>query len=263
MKFFAEDSRLKFASLARAAFLLVLAAALLTHPQKGTAQAAASTPASTPAASTSSAAGETKQAESDVARTDNETKAEGDDVFRHSPMVQKLARLFNLKVETAARLFEIINFLIIVFAIGIPLFRIMPRVLRNRRENLTKSIEEARAVTVDAQTRLSAVEARLSNLSAEIHGFRTQVEQESASDEARIKATTEEERTRIVAAASQEIQQATAQAQRTLRQFAADLALEHAIKQLKLNEETDKALIDEFIKDVTADVTGSTNGGKH
>lgn len=263
MKFFADDSRLKFSALARVAFLLVIAAALLTNPQKGTAQAATSTPAAT----TSSAAGDTKQAESDVAKTDKESKAEGDDVFRHSPMVQKLAKLFNLKVDTAARLFEIINFLIIVFAIGIPLFKIMPKVLRNRRENLTKSIEEARAVTVDAQTRLSAVEAKLTNLSTEIHGFRTQVEQESAGDEAHIKATTEEERTRIVAAASQEIQQATAQAQRTLRQFAADLALEHAIKQLKLNEETDMALIDEFIKDVTADVTadvtGSTNGGKH
>ena len=80
-------------------------------------------------------------------------------MFRHSPMVQKLAKLLHLDIETAARLFEIINFLIIVFAIGIPLFKIMPKMLKNRRETLTKSIEEARAVTVDAQARLSAVEA--------------------------------------------------------------------------------------------------------
>lgn len=250
MKLFAEDSRMKFASLARVAFLLVLASALISSPQKSTAQAATTAPAATSATTTSTTAAKPEEKKSE---------AEGDDVFRHSPMVQNLAKVLHLDVETAARLFEIINFLIIVLGIGIPLFRIMPKVLKNRREALTKSIEEARAVTVDAQTRLSAVEARLTNLSTEIQGFKSQVEQESAGDEARIKAATEEERTRIVAAASQEIQQATAQAQRTLRQFAADLALEHAIKQLKLNEETDRALIDEFI----ADVTASANGGKH
>jgi F-type H+-transporting ATPase subunit b len=221
------------------------------------AQATAATPATLQ--QPASAATESKQAETDVAKDDKNSKAEGDDVFRHSPMTQKLAKLLNLDVETAARLFEIINFAIIVLGIGIPFFKIMPRVLKGRREALAKSIEEARAVTMDAQTRLSAVEAKLSNLSSEIHSFRAQVDAESVGDEQRIKAQVQEERERIVAAATQEIQQATAQAQRTLRQFAADLALEQAVKQLKLNEETDKALIDDFIKDVTAQM----NGGKH
>jgi F-type H+-transporting ATPase subunit b len=261
LKFFAEDSRMKLNSVLRTAFLMVFAFALMSTPTKGLAQSTATPAAKTNA--TTPAPDESTRAENDVAKEEGKPAGEGDDVFRHSPMVQKLANLFHLDVETAARLFEIINFLIIVFGIGIPLFKIMPKVLKNRREALTKSIEEARAVSIDAQTRLSAVEAKLSNLSTEIHSFRTQVEQESAGDEARIKATVEEERGRIVQAASQEIQQATAQAQRTLRQFAADLALEHAVKQLKLNEETDRALIEEFIKDVTTDVTANTNGGKH
>jgi F-type H+-transporting ATPase subunit b len=253
---------LKFASLARVAFLLVIASALISNPQKSTAQAAATTPAATTA--TAPAPSPTANAENTVAKEEKKSEAEGDDVFRHSPMVQKLANLLHLDVETAARLFEFINFLIIIFGIGIPVYKIMPKMLKNRRETLTKSIEDARAVTVDAQVRLSAVEAKLTNLSTEIHGFRTQVEQESAGDEQRIKASVEEERGRIVQAASQEIQQATAQAQRTLRQFAADLALEHAIKQLKLSEETDRALIDEFIADVAGStITGNTNGGKH
>jgi len=252
---------MKFASIARVAFLILVAFSLMANPMKGAAQAASgqADAASAPAHSHDA----TTRAENKIAREEGKPTGEGDDIFRHSPMVQTLADKLHMDVESAARLFEIINFLIIVLGIGIPLFRIMPKVLRKRREALTKSIEEARAVTVDAQARLSAVESKLSNLSAEIHSFRSQVEQESAGDEARIKASVIEERERIVAAASQEIQQATAQAQRTLRQFAADLAMEQAVKQLKLNETTDKALIDDFIKDVTAQTTGSMNGGKH
>lgn len=247
---------------------MVFAFALMTSPAKGTAQAASFSAAPTAIASAQSAGApavdETTKAEDKVAHDEHEKKpADGDDVFRHSPMVQKLANLMHVDVETAARIFEIINFLIIVLGIGIPLFKIMPKVLKNRRDALTKSIAEARAVSADAQARLSAVEAKLANLGTEIHGFRTQVEQDSKGDEERLKASVEEERLRIVQAASQEIQQATVQAQRTLRQFAADLALEHAVKQLKLNEETDRALIDEFIADVTGSaMSGNTNGGK-
>ena len=48
-------------------------------------------------------------------------------------------------------------------------------------------------------------------------------------------------------AAEQELSVAAAQAQRSLRNFAADLAIEQAAKQLDLTPETDKALIAEFI----------------
>ena len=61
---------------------------------------------------------------------------------------------------------------------------------------------------------------------------------------------------RIVAAAQQEIQQVTAQAERTLKQYAANLAFERAVSQLKLSEETDKELINDFIKDVTETIGG-------
>jgi F-type H+-transporting ATPase subunit b len=53
-----------------------------------------------------------------------------------------------------------------------------------------------------------------------------------------------------VAAAEQEIGVAAAQARRTLRHFAADLAIEQAAKHLVLTPETDRALIAEFVSDV-------------
>jgi F-type H+-transporting ATPase subunit b len=94
------------------------------------------------------------------------------------------------------------------------------------------------------------VEAKLASIGEEIGKFRAEVERESTQDEARIKATLEEESTRIVASAEQEIGVAAAQARRTLRHFAADLAIDQAAKQLVLTPETDRALIAEFVGDV-------------
>lgn len=169
------------------------------------------------------------------------------DVFRHAPIVQSIGRKMGMDVETTARVFEAINFLIIILAIVIPIVRIVPKVLRKRSETLSQDIKTAREATADANARLSAVEARLAGLDAEIQKYRAQIEQDSLEDEKRIKATIEEESVRIVAAAEQEIAVAAAQARRGLRHFAADLAIEQAEKQLVLTPETDGALIDEFI----------------
>ena len=73
------------------------------------------------------------------------------------------------------------------------------------------------------------------------------MEQQIAQDEQRSKAALEEESARIVASAEQEIGVAAAQAKRSLRHFAADLAIEQAAKKLVLTPETDRALIAEFV----------------
>ena len=83
-----------------------------------------------------------------------------------------------------------------------------------------------------------------------------QVEQESKQDEARIKSTIKEESSRIVAAAAQEMEATVAQARRSLRHFAADLAIEQAVEQLAITPETDRALIAEFLTDPS--LTGAT-----
>jgi len=64
-----------------------------------------------------------------------------------------------------------------------------------------------------------------------------------------------------VQAAEQELTVAAAQARRGLRNFATDLAIEQAAKQLNLTPETDKALIAEFVGQVSRDAAGK--GGKN
>lgn len=176
------------------------------------------------------------------------------------PVVKWTAKTFNLSRENTAKIYAVINFLIVFLAIGVPLFRFLPKFLRSRKEKLSSDIESARKMTEDANTRLSAVESRLSKLDDEIQKFRAEVEAESLQDEVRIKSTLAEESTRIVETAEQEIGVAAAQARRGLRNFAADLAIDQAAKQLALTAETDRALIAEFVGDV---LHNSAGGGKN
>jgi len=69
-------------------------------------------------------------------------------------------------------------------------------------------------------------------------------------DEVRSKTAIEEETARIVASAQQEIAMAGTQAQRGLRQFAAQMAVDRALSQLTLDAETDHALIAEFVSEI-------------
>lgn len=183
--------------------------------------------------------------------------------FLNSPAVHKIARLLGVSEPAARTVFLVINFAIIFFAIAIPLTRTMPKVFRKRSQTLRHSLELARQATAEAQQRLSAVEAKLAGLGEEIAAFRAQVEQESRDDEKRIKATLQEESGRIVAAAEQEIAAAATHARRGLRQFAADLAIDHASKQIALTPDTDRELIHEFIGQVAAGNGQAAKGGKN
>ncbi len=203
------------------------------------------------------ATSQTAPAASDGAKPEaGDSEEQQNNAFRlEGPLVKSTAKILNLSVKTTARIYEIINFAIIVFGLSFVIFRWLPNfwlptVIRNRSEKLRTDIESARKVTEDANSRLSAVEAKLSKLDDEIAKFRVEVEQEMSRDEAHIKASLEEESARIVAAAEQEIGVAAAQAKRGLRHFAADLAIEQAAKQMVLTPQTDKALIAEFVGDV-------------
>ncbi len=235
----------------RPSLIALVAVALVIAPLRAPAQASALT--SSPSASSTptggSAAAENSNSE------DDQTKA-----FLYSSTVQSLARILHLNVETTIRIFLVINFAVIFLLVAIPLGRMMPKIVRKRSQTLSHDLRTAREATTDAQTRLSGVEAKLAGLDEEMRKFRAQIEQESLEDELRIKAAIGEESTRIIAAAEQEIGVAVAQAKRGLRIFAADLAIDHASKQVTLTPETDRALIGEFIAGVAAD--GAGKGGR-
>lgn len=252
MRYFAPKPRTSGCSFSFLLLAAVLLAGTFALPHRAVAQDSA------PAAASSSS---TAPDNEDTPTTPNDEQKELN-VFRHAPLVAKIGQKMGMDVETTAKVFEAINFVIILLAIVVPIARIVPKMLRKRSETLSHDIQTAREATADANTRLSAVEAKLAGLDAEIQKYRAQIEQESQEDEKRIKASIGEESARIVAAAEQEIAMAAAQAQRGLRNFAADLAISQAEKQLVLTAETDRALIDEFIGSVAGNGGRTGNGAQ-
>ena len=231
----------------------VFAAALALAPLHAEAQAPNAAPANPTAVSA--------PASNSAAAPASKSEEEQEQDLLHAPVVQSLARMLHLNLDTTIFLLLGINFAIIFFAIAIPLGRIMPKIIRKRSQTLSQDLQTARAATADAQSRLSAIEAKLAGLGEEMEKFRAQVEQDSLEDEKRIKTALSEESARIVGAAEQEISVAAAQIRRGLRDFAAELAIEQASRQLTLTPETDRALIAEFVSGVAQDTTGK--GGRN
>ena len=260
MKDSAPKMRL-FPCFLRAALVAALVVALAA-PFRATAQVGSEAGTQAPPAAKVPPAGASSSTSVTPATQETpKSEEEQEQAFLHAPVVQSLARILHLSLNTTMYLMLAINFAIIFFAIAVPVGRMMPKIIRKRSQNLSHDLQTARAATTDAQARLSAVEAKLAGLGEEIEKFRAQVEQESLEDEKKIKASLGEESARIVAAAEQEIGVAATQARRSLRSFAADLAIEQAASQVKLTPETDRALIAEFVAGVAADAPGK--GGKN
>jgi F-type H+-transporting ATPase subunit b len=160
--------------------------------------------------------------------------------------VRLLARWLHMDKESAALLFEYLNFGILAAAILFALVKYLPKTFRENTRNIQKRLLDARTATEQAHERLTAIEQRLGRLDQEIAAISQQAEKDSVEDEARIKATIEEERRRIVDAASKDIAAAANAAQRDLKRFAAGLAVDRAAQKLVLTEDDDRALLQEF-----------------
>jgi F-type H+-transporting ATPase subunit b len=187
---------------------------------------------------------------------DAQEQEPGDDIYRHSPSVQKMGGWFHMGKERAANTFEYFNFALLAGAVLFGLAGIVPKTFRANREAIQHKLEEARTATQEANERLAAIEKKLGGLWEEIAAISKQAEKDSADDETRIKASIEEERKRIVDAVSRDISAASNAAQRELKQFAAGLAIERATKKLALTEDDDRALMQDFVTTIGHDGRG-------
>jgi F-type H+-transporting ATPase subunit b len=190
----------------------------------------------------------------------NAQEKDENEAYRHSAAVKWFGNLVGLDVEQAATLFEVANFVVLAGFVGWLLIKNMPKTFRDRTTAIQKHLVDARTATEEASARLNSVEARLGKLDGEIAEMREQAEKAAAADEARIKASVEEEKKSILAAAEQEIAAATMQARRDLQRYAAELAIEQAAKKLVVTAETDRLLVKEFARRLGAD---ESKGGQN
>jgi len=175
------------------------------------------------------------------------------DKYLHSAVVRELGAKVGLSAEQAATAFTVANFVVLAALVGWFLAKSLPKTFRNRNTTIQKQLVDARMATEDANARLRSVEDRLSKLDGQISAMRAQAEKDSAIDEQRIAAEIEAEKTKILAAAEQEIVAATALAQRQIQQYAAELAIEQAARKLVVTAETDRLLVQSFAQRLTGD----------
>jgi len=170
------------------------------------------------------------------------------EAFRHAPPVQSIARHLGLSTETTAQIFEDLNSAIMIGAILWFVFRFVPKIYRRRSEILQKQLFDARSATAEAKERLDVVEERLSKLGVEIEALREQTMRESAADEKHILEAIETEKQRIMASVEQEVAAAGAAAKRDLKKYAANLAVDRALSEIRLTTDDDRELIRSFGK---------------
>ena len=175
------------------------------------------------------------------------------DEYRMSPHVVEWGAKLGLNPEQAATAFTVTNFVLLALGVAWLVVKFLPKTIRDRNSAIQKSLLDARTATEEERERLSGVEERLGKLDGEIAAMRALAEQDSARAEQRIKATVEDGKVRILAAAEQEIASATSHAQKKLQQYAAALAIEQAAHKLVVTAETDRLLVQGFAQRLTGD----------
>lgn len=197
-----------------------------------------------------------------TAGSQNLARAEQEDeeyVFKHSSSVRAFGNLFHLSPDAASLWFWGLNFILLAVFVGYFLVKLVPRTFRARRHLIENQLVEARTATEQANTRLQAVEERLGRLDSEIAAIRASAERDTRQDEQHIKASMEEERRKIIQSAESEIAAAGAAAERRLRTFAAELAVERASRRIQLSDNEDRQLIRQFARGIPP---GERNGGR-
>jgi F-type H+-transporting ATPase subunit b len=237
--------RVRRAILAAPIFALALAFALC-----GTSAEAQNVQAQSTPQAQSSGTATTPEAQS---AEKNEQEIDENDAYLHSPMVVKLGGMLGMNPERSSVVFQVANFALLAFGIGWVALKSLPKMFSDRSSAIQKHLVDARTATEQASARLTSVEDRLGQLDGQIAAMRLQSEQDAVRDEARIKASVEQEKKSIVAAAEQEILAATVNAQKQLQQYAAELAIEQAARKLVVSAETDRLLVQSFAHRLAGD----------
>lgn len=237
--------RLRYSHLSVAA--LFLAALLVTSSPGARAQENASTGSAT-----------TLNAE--LAKESREAAGEDEqEQFKHSASVKLVAKYTGLSLEHAYWLCVLLNFAVIAGTLIYLSKKKLPGVFRDRTASIQQAMQEARKASEEANRRLGEIETRLSRLDSEIAGMRATAEKDAVAEEARIKTAAEEDARKIVESAEQEIAAAAKLARRELTNFAADLAVSLAARQIKVDTATDQALVRGFAQELSSQ---NPNGGE-
>lgn len=180
--------------------------------------------------------------------------------FKYSAAVRAIAKITGLSLTTAYWACVVINFAIIAAFVIFIMKSNVPALLRNRTQEIQKGMEEARLASEDAGRRLRDVEARLARLSSEIEDMQKHAESEARAEEERLRSSIDAEKQKILQAAEQEITQTANAVRRDLKKYATELAVSFAEKGIRIDTNSDRALVEDFTEQLAADARRNGNG---
>ena len=173
--------------------------------------------------------------------------------LKQSASVRWVAKTLGTTPKTAYWILFITNFALLFGAIVFFARKSVPMMLRSRTQDIQKGIEDARKASAEATAKLGEIEARLAKLDGEVASLKAASEADFSAEEARIKQQAEEDARHVIDSAEQEILAASRTAQRELKTFAADLAVNLAEKKIKVDQHTDEGLVRDFVSQLGKD----------
>ena len=162
-------------------------------------------------------------------------------------MVARLGRAIGIDAHGMYWVSLVINFAILTLFFWMLLKSRLPQMFRDRTAAIQRALEEAHDASADASRRLADIETRLSKLDAEVADIRATAEREAAAEEERIRASAEEDKHKVVEAAESEIAAIARRARHDLKGFVASLAVDIAAHKIKVDDNTDQALVRQFV----------------
>ena len=156
-------------------------------------------------------------------------------------------RPFGLSHDASFAVSLALNFIGIAAIFYVLLRAKIPQMFRDRTNAIQKAIKEAQATSAEARARLEAIEERLAKLDTEVSEIKAGAEREAAAEEERIRAAAEDDKHKVVAAAEAEIAAIARSARHDLKSFAAALAVDIASHKIKVDDNTDQALVRQFV----------------
>jgi F-type H+-transporting ATPase subunit b len=161
--------------------------------------------------------------------------------------VQRLGRMIGLGPHGMYWVSMFANFAILALFFWMLLKSRLPQMFRDRTNAIQKALQEARAASAEASQRLGDIEARLAKLDTEVSQIRSSAEREAALEEERVRAAAEKDKRKVVDAAEAEIAAIARSARHELKSFAASLAVDIAARKIKVDDNTDQALVRQFV----------------
>lgn len=144
---------------------------------------------------------------------------------------------------------RIVNLSILLGILFFALRKSLPVIFANRREGIRTALEEAQRARQAAEAKLQSIEEKMSRLDAELESIRKSAEQEAEEERRRILEMSQQEADKIVATARQGIAGLTRNAEKELRRYAAELAVDLAETRLRhdVGEADQKKMFERFV----------------